>query len=114
LRQFSKELGEIRFAHLAGGTKGDGNKVIRRRAMGKVTGNLLVIRKKACDLELVSALMRLVCALLVSGCAMTQPGTQSQTGKFEFGLIGDLPYSAEDERKFPNLIEDINKANLVL
>ena len=43
---------------------------------------------------------------------MTQPDRQSRAGKFEFGLIGDLPYSAEDERKFPNLIEDINKANL--
>jgi hypothetical protein len=29
---------------------------------------------------------------------------------FEFALIGDLPYSAEQEAKFPNLIVDINRS----
>jgi len=29
--------------------------------------------------------------------------------KFEFALIGDLPYDAEQEAKFPNLIADINQ-----
>lgn len=29
---------------------------------------------------------------------------------FEFALIGDLPYSAEQEAKFPNLIADINRS----
>jgi len=78
----------------------------------KIIGDLL-IRKKICGLESGSpTLICLVCGLLISGCVVTQPDRQSRAGKFEFGLIGDLPYSAEDERKFPNLIEDINKANL--
>ena len=29
---------------------------------------------------------------------------------FEFALIGDLPYSAEQEAKFPSLIADINRS----
>ena len=29
---------------------------------------------------------------------------------FEFALIGDLPYSAEQEAKFPNLIAEINRS----
>ncbi len=29
---------------------------------------------------------------------------------FEFALIGDLPYSGEQEAKFPNLIADINQS----
>lgn len=29
---------------------------------------------------------------------------------FEFALIGDLPYSAEQEAKFPNLMADINRS----
>jgi hypothetical protein len=81
--------------------------------VGKIIGDLL-IRKKAYTLEPGSStLICLVCAVLISGCAMTQPDRQSRRGKFEFGLIGDLPYSTEDERKFSNLIEDINKANLI-
>jgi hypothetical protein len=54
----------------------------------------------------------LVSALLAYGCSSTQPGSGNNQTTFQFGLIGDLPYSAEDERKFPNLIEDINKADL--
>ncbi len=36
---------------------------------------------------------------------------QSSADKpFEFALIGDLPYSPEQEAKFPNLIADINRS----
>jgi hypothetical protein len=55
----------------------------------------------------------LLCGLFIAGCAINRPSGESQVGRFEFGLIGDLPYTAEDEKKFPNLIEDMNKANLV-
>ena len=51
-------------------------------------------------------------ALLACACSSIQPGSANNQTTFQFGLIGDLPYSAEDERKFPNLIEDINKADL--
>jgi hypothetical protein len=32
--------------------------------------------------------------------------------RFEFGLIGDLPYSSEEEAKFPQMITAMNQANL--
>ena len=51
--------------------------------------------------------------MFASACSSTPLGSGAKQSRFEFGLIGDLPYNAEDERKFPNLIEDINKANLV-
>lgn len=48
-------------------------------------------------------------ALIASFGALTY--AQSSTDRpFEFALIGDLPYSAEQEAKFPNLIADINKS----
>lgn len=50
--------------------------------------------------------------LFVAGCGVIQAGRENQTARFEFGLIGDLQYNAEQEAKFPNLIEDLNRANL--
>ena len=54
-------------------------------------------------------------ALFLFGCFPFQAQQQagSVTGRFEFGLIGDQQYTAEDEAKFPNLISDLNDANLV-
>ena len=49
------------------------------------------------------------CALewaLLHGIGAAQPT------RFEIGLIGDLPYSGEDEAKFPNLMQAMNEANL--
>src|SRR6266850_373352 len=54
----------------------------------------LLIRRKTCGAGVVSGLGAVLWALFISGCAMVQPGGQSQTGKFEFGLIGDLPNKA--------------------
>jgi hypothetical protein len=51
-------------------------------------------------------------ALFACSCSSIQFGSGKNQPRFEFGLIGDLPYSAEDETKFPNLIEDMNKADL--
>jgi len=42
---------------------------------------------------------------------MIQPRGVTSTGRFEFGVIGDQQYTAEDERKFPNLISALNDAN---
>lgn len=36
----------------------------------------------------------------------------AQPTRFEIGLIGDLPYSGEDEAKFPHLMQAMNEANL--
>ena len=54
----------------------------------------------------------LVFLALLAGCTVVQTGAERQTGRFEFGLIGDIPYTAEDERKFPDLIQDMNEADL--
>ena len=71
-----------------------------------------MLRKRLCGMGLRSTLHALFCVAVLTGCAAVQPGGDRQSGIFEIGLIGDLPYSADDERKFPNLIEDMNKANL--
>lgn len=68
--------------------------------------------RKVCRLEFHSSLSASICAVLITGCAVIEPGGTTQSGRFEFGPIGDLPYTAEDDRKFPNLIEELNNANL--
>ena len=56
--------------------------------------------------------MSVVFGLLFSaGCAVMQPETATSARRFEFGVIGDQQYTAEDERKFPNLISALNDAN---
>ena len=35
------------------------------------------------------------------------------TSGFEFAIIGDLPYNAEEEAKFPELIAAIDRTNVV-
>src|SRR5262245_13838436 len=67
----------------------------------------IVLRRKACRPRLLSVL----CVLILGGCAMIRSGRENQTGKFEFGVIGDQEYTAEDEAKFPNLISALNDAN---
>jgi hypothetical protein len=59
----------------------------------------------------------LVCAsALLYGCVTLQTGGPREGevagGRFEFGLIGDQQYTAEDEAKFPDLIQDLNEADL--
>jgi len=44
--------------------------------------------------------------LLLYGLGAAQPT------RFEIGLIGDLPYSGEDEAQFPNLMQAMNEGNL--
>ena len=54
----------------------------------------------------------LLCVLvLLSGLLLHGIGAAQPT-RFEIGLIGDLPYSGEDEAKFPNLMQAMNEANL--
>jgi len=42
----------------------------------------------------------------------TEAPTPLPTARFEFGLIGDLPYSAEEEVKFSHLMSAMNQADL--
>lgn len=50
--------------------------------------------------------------LFLAGCSVIQAGRGTPAGGFEFGLIGDLQYNAEQEAEFLNLIEDLNRADL--
>ena len=72
----------------------------------------LLIGRKACGLVFRLTPSALLCALFITGCAMIQPEEEMRAGRFEFGVTGDQQYTAEDENKFPNLIEDMNEAKL--
>jgi hypothetical protein len=51
-----------------------------------------------------------VCSLLATGCASAPGGGSS--ARFEIGLIGDQHYDAESSAQFPNIMADLNRANL--
>lgn len=62
---------------------------------------------------------RLKAALIVSSsvfflfsCASIREERRTESGTFEFALIGDMPYDARTEKEFANLTKDINVANL--
>lgn len=48
--------------------------------------------------------------LLLSGCATTQ--AEQQGGRFEFALIGDMPYDGRQEKEFAYVMKDIDAAAL--
>ena len=48
--------------------------------------------------------------LLAWSCATAQ--RHDSGGKFEIGIVGDLPYTAADEAKMPALIDEVNNADL--
>ena len=56
--------------------------------------------------------LTLLFVLFVASCAVTQGEGPAQSGKFEFALIGDMPYDARTEREFANVLRDINRADL--
>lgn len=49
---------------------------------------------------------------LLAGCAGTSGGREISGGRFEFALIGDMPYDARQEREFPNVMKEIDAADL--
>jgi hypothetical protein len=50
--------------------------------------------------------------LLLSGCATIQGEREMQSARFEFALIGDMPYDARTEKEFANVMKEINAADL--
>lgn len=54
----------------------------------------------------------LLSVLVLLGEVLFPSGGVAQPSRFEFGIIGDLPYSAEDDAKFPHLMQTMNEANL--
>jgi hypothetical protein len=65
------------------------------------------------------SLTGLRCALIVSyfmlflsGCATIQGERVIQSARFEFALIGDVPYDGRTEKEFANVMKEINTADL--
>ena len=57
-----------------------------------------------------SALIFSYIMLFLSGCAPLQGEREIQGARFEFALIGDVPYDGRQERQFPNVMKEINAA----
>ena len=51
-------------------------------------------------------------ALLPSGCATHQGGSETNSGSFDFALIGDMPYDGRQEKEFANLMRIIDTADV--
>src|SRR5438094_174336 len=60
----------------------------------------------------VSLLAVAVCVICTGAMLSIARGEQDTAGRFEFGLFGDMPYSDQGIEKLPNLIADMNAANL--
>ena len=48
----------------------------------------------------------------LSACATTQGEREAQSTRFEFGLIGDVPYDGRHEREFVHVMKELNAADL--
>jgi len=60
------------------------------------------------------ALLLSIAFVWIGSVVSAQPSGREglNTPKFEFGLIGDLPYNAQQEAQFPNLVREMNQAKL--
>jgi hypothetical protein len=68
---------------------------------------------KVCALTgLKSALMIACIMCFLSGSAASQGAGEIQSARFEFALIGDMPYDARHETEFANVMKEINAADL--
>ena len=47
------------------------------------------------------------------GWAASSNETDPATGRFEFAIIGDVPYNVQEEAKFPHLVAAIDRTNVV-
>jgi hypothetical protein len=59
-----------------------------------------------------SALIVAYVMLFLSGSATSQEERETQTARFEFALIGDMPYDARHETEFANVMKEIDAAEL--
>ena len=58
------------------------------------------------------SIVALIVTLAISGCGATRMGSTGRTRGFVIGVIGDLQYTAEDEKKFLNVMDDVNESEL--
>jgi len=63
-------------------------------------------------LALVRRAVGAFCFALLVGCASVEPAGQPANTGFEFGLIGDQQYDAESDRKFSEIMAEVNRSNL--
>jgi len=49
---------------------------------------------------------------VLAGEGLVHGGAAASSKSFAFGVIGDLPYSPEQEAQFPNLLQEMNDADL--
>jgi hypothetical protein len=59
-----------------------------------------------------SALLVASCLLFLADSATSQGDRELQSARFEFALIGDMPYDARHEKEFANVMQDINAADV--
>lgn len=57
-------------------------------------------------------IIALICALAISGCATVSSDHMGGARRFDIGVIGDTQYTAEDEKKFLNVIDHVNQSDL--
>ena len=55
---------------------------------------------------------KLKSTLLIASLAFSVTQANAQSKKFEFGLIGDAPYSRKMEKEFPKVIDQMNHSDL--
>lgn len=63
-------------------------------------------------IDLKSALIALYLMLFLLGCAITHGGGDIQGDRFEFALIGDMPYDGKQKEEFAELMKEINAADM--
>src|ERR671911_371347 len=59
-----------------------------------------------------SALVVSASILFLSGCAMLQGEREIRGARFEFALLGDVPYDARHEKEFAHVRKEIDAADL--
>jgi len=71
-----------------------------------------ISRQKHDPSKLMSMLVVASSVFLLTACTTVPGGADTQRGRFEFALIGDVPYDGRQEKQFPNVIKEINAADL--
>src|SRR5262245_35103616 len=59
-----------------------------------------------------SAVLAVSMTLMVSGCATSPQTVKTGASSLDFALIGDMPYDAQQEKEFTNLMKDIDAADV--
>jgi len=63
-------------------------------------------------IELKSALIASFFTLALPGCAIIKEENKIQNGRFEFALIGDMPYDGKQKEEFAHVMKEISAADL--